>query len=189
MNFAIPNILTIVRLFLSPLLGFILVLYPNSLGAKLALLIFLFSALTDFFDGYLARLLNKESKFGKLLDPVADKALIIISLISIIILKKDDHLLIFFTLAAILIIFREIFIMGLREFLADKKNILDVSKLAKIKTFFQMSSIMLILFSETDFLNIYFFNYFVCFFLWIACGLTLYTGVDYFRSSIKFLKD
>ena len=189
MIFTLPNMLTVLRLFLAPFLGFVLVIYPNASGAKIALLIFVISAITDFLDGYLARYLNKISNLGKLLDPVADKALIIITLLSIIILKKDDQLLVFFTFASILIIFREIFIMALREFIAEKKNTLNVSKFAKIKTFFQMFSIIVILFSETNFLYIHSINYFSCFFLWIACFLTLYTGFNYFKSSIKLIKD
>ncbi len=189
MFFTIPNLLTILRLILAPLLGFVLVIYPNSFGAKLALIIFIISALTDFFDGYLARLLKKASSFGKLLDPIADKVLIIISLFSLIFFYTDDFHRFLFIIPSIFIIFREIFIMGLREFLAEKKISLDVSKMAKIKTFFQMTSIVVILLAESNiFLNfsIYYLGYLL---LWCSSFLSLYTGFEYFRSSLKYLRD
>ena len=189
MFFTIPNLLTILRLILAPLLGFILVIYPNSFGAKLALVIFLISALTDFLDGYLARLLQKASSFGKLLDPIADKALIIISLFSLVFFYKDDFYRIFLIIPSILIIFREIFIMGLREFLAERQISLDVSKMAKLKTFFQMSSIVVILFSETNIYYDFSIDFLGYLLLWLSSFLSLYTGVDYFKSSLQYFKE
>lgn len=189
MFFTIPNLLTILRLTSAPLLGFILVIFPNPFGAKLALIIFVISALTDFFDGYLARLLQKVSSFGKLLDPIADKALIIISLFSLVFFYKDDFYGVLIIVPSILIIFREIFIMGLREFLAERKISLDVSKMAKIKTFFQMSSILVILFAETNIFLNFSIDYLGYLLLWCSSFLSLYTGIDYFKSSLQYFKD
>ena len=116
-----PNILTILRIFSAPILVIVLS-FQNFNMVVLGLSIFIISSFTDFLDGYLARSFNQSSKLGKILDPIADKLLVSCALISLVSnnIVNDIHV-----LAAALIIIREIFISGLREY--TKGEILSVT--------------------------------------------------------------
>jgi len=183
-----------------------------------ALLLFVGAAITDFFDGYLARLWKQESKFGAMLDPIADKAMVVIALLVITGYAGMDP---WILLPATVIIFREVFVSGLREFLGDTAGTLAVTKLAKWKTTAQMVAIA-VLFSTGIFghmlldrttgmdpvviseifeggddpTNLRLIDIAarltwwtgVCL-LWIAAILTLVTGLDYFRKALPFLRD
>ena len=174
----IPNILTILRIASAPILVIIL-LYNEINMVILGLVIFIFSSITDFLDGYLARSFNQLSKLGKILDPIADKLLITCALISLISnnIIQDIHV-----IGATLIIIREIFISGLREYI--RGNILKVTFLAKVKTTVQMIAIILLIPSEVVELN---FNLQVVglFFLWVSSTLSLITAYQYVKVSIK----
>ena len=113
------------------------------------LILFILASISDFLDGFIARKWNQESDIGKILDPIADKLLVIISLI-ILIISFEDNPIIFFS--SILIIFREILISGLREITKSSGLILNVTKLSKWKTAAQLGSIILL------FLNIFYYN-------------------------------
>jgi len=108
-----------------------------------ALVLFVTAALTDFLDGYLARLWKQESKFGAMLDPIADKAMVIIALVIIVGLSTADKLVMdaWILLPATVILFREVFVSGLREFLGASAGTLRVTNLAKYKTTVQMIAI------------------------------------------------
>ena len=113
------------------------------------LTLFILASISDFLDGFIARKWNQESDIGKILDPIADKLLVIISLIILIISFKDNPIIFF---SSILIIFREILISGLREITKSSGLILNVTKLSKWKTAAQLGSIILL------FLNIFYYN-------------------------------
>ena len=113
------------------------------------LALFILASISDFLDGFIARKWNQESDIGKILDPIADKLLVIISLI-ILIISFEDNPIIFFS--SILIIFREILISGLREITKSSGIILNVTKLSKLKTAAQLASIILL------FLNVFYYN-------------------------------
>ena len=174
----IPNILTILRIASAPIL--VLVLLSNETNMViLGLVIFILSSVTDFLDGYLARSFNQSSRLGKILDPIADKLLITCALISLISndIIKDVHV-----IAATLIIIREIFISGLREFI--KGNVLKVTFLAKVKTTFQMISILILIPSTILEFN-FDLNFLGILFLWISSLLSLVTAYQYIKVSIN----
>lgn len=130
----LPNILTIGRIAIIPMLAVLfLIQEPWSLWSALGL--YTLGAITDFFDGYLARRWNMMSAFGRFLDPIADKLLIAAMLILI---AAFDRLPGMWTIPAIIIMMREMLIAGLREFLGPHRIELPVSKLAKWKTVSQM---------------------------------------------------
>lgn len=103
-----------------------------------ALVLFLVAAITDYFDGYLARLWRQESRMGAMLDPIADKAMVVIALLVLTGYSGMDPWLI---LPATVILFREVFVSGLREYLGNTSRLLAVTKLAKWKTTAQMVAI------------------------------------------------
>lgn len=130
----LPNILTISRIVLLPvMIGLFFI--PGSAAAWTALWIYIFSAVTDFFDGYLARKFETTSNFGTFLDPISDKILVSSLLIALAAFDRLDGL---WMIPAIIILMREFLIAGLREYLGPQNVKVPVSKLAKWKTTFQM---------------------------------------------------
>lgn len=103
-----------------------------------ALTLFVLAAITDWFDGYLARLWKQESKFGAMLDPIADKAMVVIA---IMVISGYNGMNPWLILPATVILFREVFISGLREYLGASAGTLRVTQLAKWKTTAQMAAI------------------------------------------------
>ena len=142
MRWTIPNILTVARLVAAPGVALVYVLAPHPLSDLLALLLFTAAGVTDYIDGYLARKWGETSRFGAMLDPIADKAIVIISVAVLLGLFRMDPLIL---LPAIVILFREVFVSGLREFLGDKAGTLAVTRLAKWKTTAQMVAIGVLL--------------------------------------------
>jgi CDP-diacylglycerol--glycerol-3-phosphate 3-phosphatidyltransferase len=108
-----------------------------------ALVLFVTAALTDFIDGYLARAWKQESKFGAMLDPIADKAMVIIAIAVLVALSSVERSSMdpWILMPATLILFREVFVSGLREYLGDTAGTLKVTRLAKWKTTLQMVAI------------------------------------------------
>jgi len=219
MTWTIPNILTVMRLLAAPGIVVMFLYFTRPWADLFALVLFILAAITDWFDGYLARAWKQESKFGAMLDPIADKAMVVIALIVITgFLGMNPWIL----LPATMIIFREVFVSGLREFLGASAGLLKVTKLAKWKTTAQMIAIS-VLFStgvfehyfgmhsfgmdaemvgnilsgkEQDFLGLRWkFAGMIWSFrigvilLWVAALLTLLTGWDYFRKSLPFLRE
>ena len=189
MKLKIPNILTIGRIILVPIL--ILAFYlPGALGDWIPFFIFLLASFTDFLDGLLARLYKEESRLGELLDPIADKIIVASALV---LLVMNETIINFEVIAAIIILIREILISGLREFLAKVQVTMPVSSLAKIKTFTQMFAIAILLTGESGNKLINFGDYnahsFGIIFLWMAAFLTLYTGYDYVKKGIDHAID
>ena len=195
-------------------------LYFNRPWADLfALILFITAAVTDWADGYLARKWQQESKFGAMLDPIADKAMVVIALCVITGFSGMNP---WILLPATLILFREVFVSGLREFLGDTAGTLKVTNLAKWKTTAQMVSLA-VLFATgvfqhnvldrtvgmdpamvqaifageiSDELGLIWNAqaasvtwYAGTVLLWVAAALTAITGFDYFRKELPFLRD
>jgi CDP-diacylglycerol--glycerol-3-phosphate 3-phosphatidyltransferase len=138
----IPNTLTITRIAMIPIL--VLVFYwPFENHQQVAAGIFAVAAITDWFDGYIARKLAQMTEFGAFLDPVADKLMVVVALVLLV----EQHDTILFTLAACVIIGREIVISALREWMAElgQRTSVAVSYIGKIKTFVQMAAIIALL--------------------------------------------
>ncbi|MEW9919744.1 CDP-diacylglycerol--glycerol-3-phosphate 3-phosphatidyltransferase [Marimonas sp. MJW-29] len=144
MKWNLPNILTLLRLLAAPMVAVMFLYFTRPYADWFALLLFLSAAITDWFDGYLARAWKQETKLGAMLDPIADKAMVVIALMVIIGFSSWSPWLV---LPATVILFREVFVSGLREFLGDVAGTLKVTKLAKWKTTFQMTAIA-VLFSQ-----------------------------------------
>lgn len=196
----LPNILTLARIILIPII--IISFYvPWKITNLIVAFLFMLASITDFFDGYLARLYKVQSNFGKCFDPIADKLLVAVSLIMLVNFSSRN---IFIMIPAIIIICREILVSGLREFLATLNVGIPVTKLAKWKTTFQMIAITALLLASKDssytyenimdffevepFLRI-FFNGFIekigIIFLNISAVLTIITGYVYYKAGIK----
>ena len=139
------------------------------------------ASITDYFDGYIARLRNEITNFGTFLDPIADKLLVaavILILTSKGVIRDWD------TIPALIILLREITVSGLREYLAGIKVSIPVSRIAKLKTFLQLSALAILILSEST-VNFILIIYLGKIFLWLSGILTLYTAYDYVKGSIK----
>jgi len=161
------------------------------------LILFILASISDFLDGFIARKWNQESDIGKILDPIADKLLVIISLI-ILIISFEENPIIFFS--SILIIFREILISGLREITKSSGLILNVTKLSKWKTAAQLASIILLFLNIFYYNNsydelifplwIYTFSYFIGnLLILIASLLSILSAYRYAKETINFIKE
>jgi CDP-diacylglycerol--glycerol-3-phosphate 3-phosphatidyltransferase len=150
MRFNLPNILTLVRLIAAPMVGLVFLLLPRPFADWVALILFMSAAFTDYVDGALARAWKQETKFGAMLDPIADKAMVVIALAVLLALYGVDFavgsiaLKPIFLIPIVVILLREIFVSGLREFLGANASKLKVTKLAKWKTTVQMCAIGLV---------------------------------------------
>jgi CDP-diacylglycerol---glycerol-3-phosphate 3-phosphatidyltransferase len=138
----VPNKLTFVRIALIPL--FIMIFYfPFTTAHYIAAALFTVASLTDWLDGYLARKLSQESSLGAFLDPVADKLLVVSTLLLLVGQKE----LVYITIPALIIVARELVISSLREWMAAKglASTVAVNYLGKIKTFLQMLALILLI--------------------------------------------
>ena len=180
--YTIPNIITFIRIFLIPIILYLL-FSENPNIVLIAGLLFIVSSVSDYFDGYLARTLNQSSKLGTLLDPIADKLLIA----SVIVVLVDTGVISnIHVVPAIIILLREIAISGLREFLAKLNTDMPVSKLAKYKTTFQMVSLSILIISLGFELNDLLWNIGLLT-LWIAAIITLLSGYNYMVKGLKHI--
>lgn len=135
MTWTFPNILTVMRLAAAPGVAIMFLFFARPWADWYALILFVIAAVTDWFDGYLAREWQQETRFGAMLDPIADKAMVVIALLVITGFSGMNP---WILLPATLILFREVFVSGLREFLGSTATLLAVTKLAKWKTTAQM---------------------------------------------------
>jgi cardiolipin synthase (CMP-forming) len=181
---SLPNLLTYGRIAAVPaVVG--LLFWPNDEDWRwLALAIYTVAAITDYFDGYLARTMGVTSALGRMLDPIADKLLVSSCLLMLV---ADGTISGWALWAAIIILCREILVSGLREFLAELKVSVPVSNVAKWKTTVQIIAVgTLIGGPAADSIasgvtmagNVL---------LWIAAALTLYTGLDYMKSGVAHI--
>ena len=146
MKWNLPNILTVLRLLAAPGVAVMFLYFTRPYADWFALVLFLTAAITDFLDGYLARAWKQETKIGAMLDPIADKAMVVIALM-VIVGYSMEHWTPWLVLPATVILFREVFVSGLREYLGDTARTLKVTNLAKWKTTAQMIAIA-VLFSQ-----------------------------------------
>ena len=184
---AIPNTLTLFRCLISILLP-ILIIYGGETGAILAAPLLLLAGLSDYFDGFYARKYNVVSILGKVLDPIADKLLVIGVLLSL----ASENLLDFYFgfIPSLIIILREIFISGLRESVSSYNFTLKVSVLAKWKTTIQLFACgsFLVWRMNEYFYSIDFLGFISYCLLWLASIITLITGFQYAVNVINFFK-
>lgn len=181
--FSLPNILTYGRIIAVPALA-ICFYFPEHSARWVAVGIFVAAAVTDFFDGYLARAWQQQSALGRMLDPIADKLLVSVCLLM---LARDGTIGQWSISAAIIILCREILVSGLREFLAELRVSVPVTKLAKWKTTVQLIAIGFLLAGPAGDVVFPYTTGAGIVLLWVAAILTLYTGYDYFRAGIGHL--
>ena len=175
----LSNFLTLIRIAIIPII--VICIYLKSPFGWTAFVLFCLASITDYFDGYLARIRNEVTNFGTFLDPIADKLLVASVLL---ILTSKGIISDWETIPALIILLREITVSGLREYLAGIKISIPVSRIAKLKTLSQLCALALLILSEST-LELIIILYFGKIFLWIAGLLTLYTAYDYVKSSIK----
>ncbi|SMX40609.1 CDP-diacylglycerol--glycerol-3-phosphate 3-phosphatidyltransferase [Maliponia aquimaris] len=219
MKMTLPNLLTILRLVAAPGVAIMFLYFARPLADWCALVLFLTAAITDWFDGHLARSWQQITKLGTMLDPIADKAMVLIALMVIVGFSSWSPWLV---LPATMIVFREVFVSGLREFLGTTAGTLKVTKLAKWKTTAQMVAIA-VLFAQgifehylvmssmgmddqiirqvldgeiPDHMGLLWKYHGMIWsgqgglvLLWIAAALTMVTGWDYFRKAMPHLKE
>ncbi len=185
-HLSLPNILTYGRVVAVPVVAALLFWPEHDWARWTALGIFAVAAITDFLDGYLARVWSQQSALGRMLDPIADKLLVSTCLLM---LAADQQINSWTLWAAIVILAREILVSGLREFLAELHVSLPVSAVAKWKTTLQLVAIGFLIAGPagekvlpgTEIIGLVL--------LWIAAILTLYTGWDYLRAGFKHVPD
>ena len=175
----LPNYLTILRMLAIPVIITILS-YENSVFAcRLGGIIFAVISLTDFFDGYIAKKYNLVSNFGRAFDPIADKVLVACVLL---ILVQNDKV---SALPCLVIISREFIVSGFREFLAQVKVSLAVSKISQIKTMIQMTAITIIIIGSKG-SGVKSLDFIGELLLWIAAIISLISGYVYFKACNKY---
>ena len=186
----LPNLLTLSRIFAVPILVFLL-WRPMPLDYGITFILYCIVGITDYFDGYLARAQGLTSRLGQFLDPIADKIMVAAVLVMLISSRKANpvpeiegiHI-----IAALVILLREIFVSGLREFLAPLHVSMPVSKLAKWKTTFQLVALGALILGgavpQQDWVHTVGLAS-----LWLAAVLTLVTGWDYLRIGMRHFDD
>ena len=181
----LPNILTLFRSCAAIILPLIII-YGGEIGALIATPILILAGMSDYFDGFLARKYKVVSNFGKILDPVADKLLVIGVIFALASENMLDYFYSFFP--ALLIVLREILISGLRESVSSYKISLEVTLLAKWKTTIQLVACgsFLVWRSNTFFYNNEILGLISYILLWIAGIITFITGLQYIIKIIKF---
>lgn len=178
MKKSLPNLLTLSRILVIPALVLTFNIKGNW-GYWLTAGLFTLASVTDFFDGHLARAWQVQSKMGQFLDPIADKLLVATSLLLLVGEGRAD------VLPAIAILCREIMVSGLREFLAEWRVGVPVSRLAKYKTGFQMVALFLLLLGGGGPAGTLLLGRIL---LWAAALLTLVTGYAYLKTGMKHLE-
>ena len=181
MAYNVPNILTLIRILIIPLLVLVYYFPPNKFGMPAAAILFALAGFTDWLDGYLARKLNQSSKLGAFLDPIADKLIVV----TVIVMIVDEYGKLSILIPALIIIGREITVSGLREWMAElgHRGSVAVSMLGKVKTTAQMVALFLLLYYYPIFgLPVFDMGVWL---LYIAAALTLWSMVVYINRAIK----
>lgn len=186
----IPNMLTYARIVAVPVIVLCFfvegTLQSTDFARWTAFGLFAVASITDFLDGYLARIWKQTSNIGKMLDPIADKLLVS----SVLLLVAADGTIAGWSLwAAIIILCREILVSGLREYLAALKVSVPVTQIAKWKTTTQMVAIGFLLAGPAGEKILPYTTQIGIVLLWVAALLTIYTGYDYFRAGLKHVVD
>lgn len=187
---ALPNILTYARIVAVPVVVGLLFwqnIYDGGLWLRwVALAIFIAAGVTDILDGYFARTWGQQSSLGRMLDPIADKLLVASCLLM---LAAEETIRGWTLLAAVIILCREILVSGLREFLADLRVGIPVTRLAKWKTFGQLVAIGFLIAGEAGEKVLPQTVQIGITLLWLSAIVTLYTGWDYLRAGLRYMID
>jgi cardiolipin synthase len=197
--FRLPNTLTVLRILLVPVFAIAFAL-PGTTARLVAFAVFCIAGLSDALDGFAARKLQASSDFGRMLDPIADKVLVAVALMMLVAEGNIgqfnlEHGLrsLLLLVPALVILSREILVSGLREFLAGAAVSVPVTRIAKAKTTIQMIAIgaMILeplarrMLQEPLGLTYSMIAYVA---LWVAAGLTVYTGYVYFRAGVVHVR-
>src|SRR5690242_5096999 len=186
--FNLPNLLTYGRILAVPLILLCFYLegrtHPTDFARWTALAIYVIASITDYLDGYLARIWEQTSNIGRMLDPIADKLLVS----AVLLLLAHNGTIDKYSLwAAIIILCREILVSGLREYLAGLKVSVPVTRLAKWKTTVQLVAIGFLIAGKAGDHIVPITTLTGLSLLWISALVTLYTGWDYFRAGVQHL--
>src|SRR5471030_2766335 len=185
---ALPNLLTYGRIAAVPVvvgLMFWQSLLEGGLWSRwLALAIFIAAGLTDILDGYLARIWGQQSSLGRMLDPIADKLLVASCLLM---LAAEETIRGWSLLASVVILCREILVSGLREYLAELRVSVPVTRLAKWKTTLQLIAVGFLICGEAGDAVVPVVTLLGVTLLWLSALLTLYTGWDYLQAGLHHL--
>jgi cardiolipin synthase len=187
---ALPNLLTYARIAAVPVVVGLL-FWQSVFGGPLwlrwvALAVFISAGVTDFLDGYFARIWGQQSSLGRMLDPIADKLLVASCLLM---LAAGETIHGWSLLAAVIILCREILVSGLREYLAELRVSVPVTRLAKWKTTGQMVAIGFLVAGEAGDSVIPDVSEVGILLLWLSALLTLYTGYDYMRAGLRYMME
>ena len=184
----LPNLLTLSRIFAVPIL--VLLLWrPTPLDYAFTFVLYCLVGITDYFDGYLARTQGQISRLGQFLDPIADKIMVAAVIVMLVSTRRESgepvihglHI-----IPALIILLREIIVSGLREFLAELRVGMPVSKLAKWKTTLQLVALGALIFGGAVPEHLWVHDVGLAS-LWAAAALTLITGYDYMRIGIRHM--
>ena len=186
MVLSLPNVLTYLRILAVPAVIGCLLFVSGDLGRWSALVIYTLACLTDWLDGYLARVWQQQSTLGRMLDPIADKLLVGAALL---VLTSDKTISGLAVWAAAIILCREILVSGLREFLAELNVKIGVTLLAKWKTTLQMIALGVLIAGPAGDKVLQHTSAAGLALLWIAAALTLLTGYDYLKAAVRHAID
>ena len=185
----LPNLLTLSRILAVPILVFLL-WKPAPWDYAITFVLYCIVGITDYFDGYLARAQGQISKLGQFLDPIADKIMVAAVIIMLMASRRADGdapiIQDWTVIPALVIMLREIIVSGLREFLAELKVSLPVSRLAKWKTTFQLVSLGALILGGAIPAE-HWIHLVGVTALWAAAALTLVTGWDYLRVGLRHM--
>ena len=183
---SLPNLLTYGRVVAVPVVVAFL-FWPDEFWMRwTALGIYVVAGITDFFDGYLARALSQQSSLGRMLDPIADK-LLVSAILLMLVADGTIHSLSLW--AAIVILCREILVSGMREYLAELKVSVPVSRVAKWKTTMQLIALGFLIAGPSGEYVLPHTIQIGLALLWVSALLTLYTGWDYMKAALKHVMD
>jgi len=187
---ALPNLLTYGRIAAVPVVV-VLMYWQSILGGGLwlrwlALAIFIVAGVSDILDGYFARTWGQQSSLGRMLDPIADKLLVSSCLLM---LAAEETIRGWSLFAAVIILCREILVSGLREYLAELRVGVPVTRLAKWKTIGQMVAIGFLIAGDAGDRIVPVVTEIGITLLWLSAILTLYTGWDYMRAGLRYMVD
>ena len=185
---SLPNILTYGRIAAVPVVVGLLFWHGFFAGPLwlrwVALAVFIAAGVTDFLDGYFARIWGQQSSLGRMLDPIADKLLVASCLLM---LAADETIRGWTLFAAVIILCREILVSGLREYLAELRVGVPVTRLAKWKTSAQLVAVGFLVAGEAGDQVIPMVSQIGVWLLWLSAMLTLYTGYDYMRAGLRYM--
>jgi len=178
----LPNLLTYGRVAAVPVLVALLFWPDQEWATWTALGLYTVAAITDFFDGYLARAWSQQSSLGRMLDPIADKLLVAAALLM---LSSNGAIAGASLWAAVIILCREILVSGLREYLAELRVPMPVTAVAKWKTAAQLFALGFLIAGPAGDRAVPGSHAFGILLLWVSAVLTLYTGWDYMKASYQ----